>query len=198
MNTRLTKALREEIAEAVYIASDLPGRLADMGALAKTEAVKSIKASWPPGFEEALKGVDPTWFASSTQLYVPWTIDHPTKGVYRLSADDVGDLSSSYIYFDAPVPVPATGASDGSTYFGVWMYDVYRPLYRAWAADEQKLSQSTWALLNSYRTVEALLKAAPEMKQFIPTTSVSYPPPAVPVSNVITTFLERGITFQPA
>ena len=34
------------------------------------------------------------------------------------------------------------------------------------------------------------------MKQFIPSTSVSYPPPALPISNVISTFLERGIVFQ--
>ena len=81
-----------------------------------------------------------------------------------------------------------------------WLYDTYRPMYQAWAADKQKLTDSVWALLNNYRTVDALLKAAPEMKQFIPASSTSYPPPlpALPISNVIATLLERGVALQSA
>lgn len=199
MSVRLTKALREEIAETVYKASDLPARLAELEKLAATTAASFIKASWPEGFEEALKTYPREWFQSVTSVHVSSSMKREgTEKYIELSSVSIGKIYTYNIKLDDPIPYPAHAGIEKSYVVAIheWLYDHYRPLYQTWANDKQKLMDSAYALLSSYRTVDALLKAAPEMKQFIPTTGVSYPPPALPVSNVITTFLERGITFR--
>lgn len=200
MSTRLTKALRKEIAEKIYGASDLPTRLEALEATAKKQAVDIVRSAWPAGFAEALKNYPREWFGAVAYVRVHrFTQRRGTEEHIDLSPETIGTVYSSDIRFDDPIPFPVQ--SVGGEYVVTvheWLYDTYRPMYQAWAADKQKLTDSTWALLNSYRTVDALLKAAPEMKQFIPTDSTSYPVPALPISNVIATFLERGIILQPA
>lgn len=200
MSTRLTKALRKEIAEKIYGASDLPARLEGLEATAKKQAADIVRSAWPAGFAEALKNHPQEWFGAVTYVGIScYTLRRGVEERIDLSRETIGTVYSNNIRFDDPIPFPAQFV--GGEYVVTiheWLYDVYRPMYQAWAADKQKLTDSTWALLNSYRTVDALLKAAPEMKQFIPTDSASYPVPALPISNVIATFLERGITLQPA
>lgn len=202
MSTRLTKALREEIAEKIYGASDLPPRLKALEATAKKQAADIVRSAWPTGFAEALKNYPQEWFGTMTCVTIScYTRRRDTEERIDLSSETIGTIYSNNIRFDDPIPIPFSLQLEGdeySTAIHEWLYDVYRPMYQAWAADKRKLTDSAWALLNSYRTVDALLKAAPEMKQFIPTDSASYPVPALPISNVIATFLERGITLQPA
>ena len=200
MTVRLTKALREEIIEKIYKASDLPTRLEDLQAGAKKKAADTVRSTWPEGFAEAAKTLPREWFGSVTVVYISCSLQHEDTGEYfDLSSETIGSFYARDIQLDDPIPYPQSvqGVQGNYRYLiHEWLHDIYRPQYQAWAADRAKLYQSAHALLNSYRTVEALLKAAPEMKQFIPTASVSYSPPAIPVSNVISTFLERGIVFQ--
>lgn len=200
MSIRLTKALREEIAKNIYKASDLPARLEELEKLPKAAAADLIRACWPEGFAEAVKNHPREWFGAVTTIYInSYTRRSDVKEYIDISSETVGSIYVGNICLDDPVPFPAqTGREKHVTAVHEWLYDTYRPMYQAWAADKQKLTDSVWALLNSYRTVDALLKAAPEMKQFIPNASVSYPPPALPISNVIATLLERGVALQPA
>jgi len=199
MSIRLTKALREEIAKNIYKASDLPARLEDLEKTPKAAAADFIRACWPKGFAEAVKAHPQEWFGVVTFIRVTcYTQRRETGGRIELSSENIGNTYSRDITLDSPVPFPAQlGNREYVVAIHEWLYDTYRPMYQAWAADKQKLTDSTWALLNSYRTVDALLKAAPELKQFVPAASANYPLPALPVSNVIATFLERGITLQP-
>lgn len=200
MSIRLTKALREEIAKNIYKASDLPARLEELEKLPKAAAADLIRACWPEGFAEAVKNHPREWFGAVTTIYInSYTRRSDVKEYIDISSETVGSIYVGNICLDDPVPFPAqTGREEHVTAVHEWLYDTYRPMYQAWAADKQKLTDSVWALLNSYRTVDALLKAAPEMKQFILNASVSYPPPALPISNVIATLLERGVALQPA
>lgn len=200
MSIRLTKALREEIAKNIYKASDLPARLEELEKLPKAAAADLIRACWPEGFAEAVKNHPREWFGAVTTIYInSYTRRSDVKEYIDISSETVGSIYVGNICLDDPVPFPAqAGREEHVTAVHEWLYDTYRPMYQAWAADKQKLTDSVWALLNSYRTVDALLKAAPEMKQFILNASVSYPPPALPISNVIATLLERGVALQPA
>ena len=196
MTIRLTKALRGEIVEKIYKASDLPKRLEDLEASAKKKAADIVRSTWPEGFAEAVKTLPRKWFGSVTSVYISPLFREGTNECFDLSSETIGSLYASNIQLDDPIPYPQNEQGNYRYLAHEWLHDVYRPQYQAWAADKAKLYQSAHALLNSYRTVEALLEAAPEMKQFIPSASVSYPPPALPISNVISTFLERGIVFQ--
>lgn len=200
MSTRLTKALREEIAKNIYKASDLPARLEELEKLPKAAATSLIRACWPEGFAEAVKNYPQEWFGAVTYVSLSsYTRRRGTGERIDISSEVVGKVYTGHICLDDPLPFPAqAGREEYRAAIHEWLYDTYRPMYQAWAADKQKLTDSTWALLNGYRTMDALLKAAPEMKQFVPASSTNYPPPALPISNVIATFLERGITFQPA
>lgn len=196
MTVRLTKALREEIIEKIYKASDLPKRLEDLEASAKKKTADIVRSAWPEGFAEAIKTLPREWFGYITYAYITCLRREGTDEYFDLSPETIGSLYANNIQLDDPIPVPNMG--NGNYHYPIheWLHDVYRPQYQAWDADKAKLYESAHALLNSYRTVEALLKAAPEMKQFVPSASTSYPPPALPISNVISTFLERGIVFQ--
>lgn len=196
MTVRLTKALREEIVEKIYKASDLPKRLEDLEAGVKKKAADIVRSTWPEGFAEAIKTLPREWFGSVTYVRISPLRREVTGEYFDLSSGTIGPLYVNGIRFDDPIPIPNMGNGDYRYPIHEWLHDVYRPQYQAWAADKTKLYESAHALLNSYRTVEALLKAAPEMKQFVPVTSASYPPPALPISNVISIFLERGIVFQ--
>lgn len=198
MSIRLTKALREEIAKNIYKASDLPARLEELEKLPKAAAADLVRACWPEGFAEAAKNHPQEWFGAVTTIYINRYTRRGGVGEYiDISSETVGSIYDNSIYLDDPIPFPAQmGREEYVIVVHEWLYDTYRPMYQAWAADKQKLADSVWALLNSYRTMDMLLKAAPEMKQFIPNASVSYPPPALPISNVIATLLERGVVFQ--
>lgn len=200
MSTRMTKALRAEIAQAIYKASDLPARLERLERLPVVEAAPIIRSTWPAGFEEAIKNYPKAWFDSVKSIYIrTYTNRADATERIALEQDDIGRLYCSTLRLDDPVPYPSTNAH-GKDYVVLvheWLYDVYRPMYRAWGADRKKLMDSAYALLNSYRTVDALLKAAPELKQFVP-TNTAYPLPVVPVANAISNFLERGVVFDPA
>lgn len=196
MTIRLTKALRGEIVKKIYKASDLPKRLEDLEASAKKKAADIVRSTWPEGFAEAVKTLPRKWFGSVTSVYISPLFREGTNECFDLSSETIGSLYASNIQLDDPIPYPQNEQGNYRYLTHEWLHDVYRPQYQAWAADKAKLYQSAHALLNSYRTIEALLEAAPEMKQFIPSVSVSYPPPALPISNVISTFLERGIVFQ--
>lgn len=197
MTVRLTKALREEIVEKIYKASDLPKRLEDLEASAKKRAAEIVRNTWPEGFAEAIKTLPREWFDSMNYVYISSYMQRKGADTYfNLSSETVGNFYPKGIMFDDPISYPRSGGGEYRYLVHEWLYDVYRLQYQAWAADRTKLYQSANALLGSYRTTEALLKAAPEMKQFVPTSGASYPPPALPISNVISTFLERGIVFQ--
>lgn len=200
MSVRLTKALREEIAKNIYEASDLPARLEELEKIPKAAAANFIRACWPKGFAEAVRAHPQEWFGAVALIRVTCYAQRRETGKrIELSSENIGNIYSGDIALDSPIPFPAQlGSGEYVVAIHEWLYDTYRPMYQAWAADKRKLTDSAWALLNSYRTVSALLKAAPELKQFVPAASANYSLPALPVSNVIATFLERGIALQPA
>lgn len=200
MSTRLTKALREEIAARIYKASDLPGRLEALVTLAKTTVVEMAKASRPPEFVELLKTQPHGWFPSINHMYVGSGMQRADGSRINLSCARIGDLYANNIKFDDSIPYPADLRCSPPYVAAAyeWLHDVYAPMYGAWEDDKAKLTRDTNGLLNSYRTVEALLKDVPELEKLMPRPASGITALTVPVSNVIATFLERGIDLQAA
>lgn len=189
MTTRLNKTNRASIVEAIYKASDLPAREKEMLSLARTEATRLTKASVPADFVLMTIGRPKDWFFAINSVYVssyPRSKDI-TKKVH-------GSIAGDRIHFDDPILVPRThNMHEVADALVDWLLTVHSPVFLAWQTDCKELYQSAYATANAFRTVEALLKAAPELKPFVP--NANYPVPMVPVSNAIANFLKRGVAL---
>ena len=192
--TRLTKQLRSEIADAIYKASKLPAELEEMIKEAKTKAKECVMDSWPVGFEHAIRTFPKEWFGVVTSVYANYARGADGQTVY-LGNFDLGELQKR-VYFDDPIPFPTSGGGDYAEAYAQWLYDDCRPRYQDWIKRHDELFTVANGVLNSYRTVEKLLKDVPEMGQFIPQCNAAYPVPAVPISNALTTFLLAGVEFK--
>lgn len=177
MSTRLTKALRGEIIEAVYKASNLPAKQEALLAKASAAATDIVTKSIPPKIME-LFAEYPDWFDTISNVWV--------YGV---------GLPSNYAQLNSPLPTPQRGAQEIAKQVREWCDKNFLQAKAALDKDTDELKNSVAGLLAGYRTVESLLKAAPEMKKFIPTSSVNYPI-AIPVSNVLATMLSRGVALS--
>ena len=192
--TRLTKQLRSEIADAIYEASKLPAEMEEMIKEAKTKAKECVMDSWPVGFEHAIRTFPKEWFGVVSSVYASYAQGPDGNKVY-LRNFDLDELQKR-VYFDDPIPFPISGGGDYAKAYAQWLYDDCCPRYQDWTGRRCKLYAAANGVLNSYRTVEKLLKDVPEMEQFIPKCSVAYPVPAIPISNALTTFLSAGIEFK--
>lgn len=192
--TRLTKQLRSEIADAIYKASKLPAELEEMIKETKTKAKECVMDSWPVGFEHAIRTFPKEWFGVVTSVYASYARGADGQTVY-LGNFDLDELQKR-VYLDDPIPFPTIGGGNYAEAYAQWLYDVCRPRYQDWAERRCKLFTAANGVLNSYRTVEKLLKDVPEMGQFIPQCGAAYPVPAVPISNALTTFLLAGVEFK--
>ena len=192
--TRLTKQLRSEIADAIYEASKLPAEMEEMIKGAKTKAKECVMDSWPVGFEHAIRTFPKEWFGVVASVYASYAQGPDGNKVY-LRNFDLDELQKR-VYFDDPIPFPISGGGDYAKAYAQWLYDDCRPRYQDWIKRYNELFTVANGVLNSYRTVEKLLKDVPEMEQFIPKCSVAYPVPAIPISNALTTFLSAGIEFK--
>ena len=192
--TRLTKQLRSEIADAIYKASKLPAELEGMIKEAKTKAKECVMDSWPVGFENAIRTFPKGWFGVVTSVYASYARGADGQTVY-LGNFDLGELQKR-VYFDDPIPFPAGGGGNYAEAYAQWLYDDCRPRYQDWIKRHNELFTVANGVLNSYHTVEKLLKDVPEMGQFVPQCSTTYPVPAVPISNALSTFLSAGVEFK--
>lgn len=195
--TRLTKQLRSEIASAVYKASKLPAELKELEKMPLAKFKEILLASRPREFVDMIQGLPKEWFHAeqSTWGHRRYRDDGST---HYMAESQIGKFSNIGLTLDDPVLVPKEGCSDYNAAIGQWMYDEYRPQYMNWAKRREELFAATMGVLNSYRTVEKLLKDAPEFEQFIPKNSVTYPVPAVPISNALAVFMSAGIELKKA
>lgn len=195
--TRLTKQLRAEIAGAVYKASKLPEELKQLEKLPLAKFKEILLASRPADFVTMTEGKPKKWFCAEQSTW-----DHRRYhdgGRFRyMGEDQIGSLSNTGLTLDDPVLIPNGGCADYDGAIGQWMYEEYRPQYMAWAKRRDELNAATMGVLNSYHTVGKLLKDAPEFEQFIPKNSVTYPVPAVPISNALAVFMSAGIELKKA
>lgn len=197
MSTRLTKTLRAEIVEAVYKASKLPAELKELEKMPKAKFKELLLAAIPPGFTEMTKGKPKKWFRGDSHTYEHRYCRSEEFRGYMCSSM-IGDYAHNPISLDDPVLVPNSGLGEYGEELGKWMYAVYRPLYQDWAKRRNELYTAANGVVNSYRTVKALLKAAPEFEQFVPKNHVTYPVPAIPISNALATFLASGVELKKA
>lgn len=195
--TRLTKQLRSEIASAVYKASKLPEELKQLEKMPLIKFKEILLASRPAGFVTMTEGKPKEWFCAEQST---WTHRRYRDGdsTHYMGEHQIGNFSNSGLTLDDPVLIPKEGCSDYNAAIGQWMYDEYRPQYMYWAKRRAELLEATMGVLNSYRTVEKLLKDAPEFEQFIPKNSITYPVPAVPISNALAIFMSAGIELKKA
>ena len=194
---RLTKQLRDEIASAVYKASKLPAELKELEKMPPAKFKEILQASIPADFTAMIQGKPKEWFHAEQSTWDHRRYHEGERARY-MGEDQIGDFSNSGLTLDDPVLVPKVGCTDYDGAIGQWMYEEYRPQYMAWAKRRDELSAATMGVLNSYRTVEKLLKDAPEFEQFIPKNSDTYPVPAVPISNALAVFMSAGIEFKKA
>lgn len=196
MATTLTKAMRADIVEAIYKASKLPKQLEELHKLPKEKYRELVLASRPEGFAEMIQGRPKEWFNSECETWNHRYYRVEGAGKSRMDEDEIGMFASNCISLDDPVLIPAIGSADFNGQLGEWMHKVYRPKYMAWAKKREELRNAAFGVLNSYRTVEKLLKDAPEFEQFIPDKAKSYSVPMVPVSNALATFIDAGIELK--
>lgn len=195
--TRLTKQLRTEIADAVYKASKLPEELKELEKMPLAKFKELLLASRPADFVTMIQGKPKEWFHAEQSC---WAHRHCLEGECRryMTEYQIGKFSNEGLTLDDPVLVPKKGCTDYESALGQWMYEEYRPQYMAWAKRREELFAATMGVLNSYRTAEKLLKDAPEFEQFVPKNSVTYPVPAVPISNALAVFMSAGIELKKA
>lgn len=195
--TRLTKQLRAEIADAVYKASKLPGELKELEKLPLAKFKEFLLASRPADFVAIIQGKPKEWFHAEQST---WAHRRYRDGdsTHYMGENQIGKFSNEGLTLDDPVLIPNEGCSDYNAAIGQWMYEEYRPQYMAWAKRREELFAATMGVLNSYRTVEKLLKDAPEFEQFVPKNSVTYPVPAVPISNALAVFMSAGVELKKA
>ena len=197
--TRLTKQLCAEIADAVYKASKLPTELKELEKLPLTKFKEILLASRPREFVDMIQGMPKEWFHAeqSTWAHLRYHNDSG-EHLHTMYTDEIGKFASSSLTLDDPVLIPKKGCTNYTISIGQWMYEEYRPQYMAWAKRRDELNAATMGVLNSYRTVEKLLKDAPEFEQFIPKNSATYPVPAVPISNALAVFMSAGVELKKA
>ena len=197
--TRLTKQLRSEIASAVYKASSLPAELERLEALPPAKLKEILQASRPREFVYMIQGMPKEWFHAEQSVWGHQRYRNDSgEHLDTMYTDEIGKFANGGLTLDDPVLIPKKGCTDYTISIGQWMYEQYRPQYMAWAKRRDELNAATMGVLNSYRTVEKLLKDAPEFEQFIPKNSVAYPVPAVPISNALTVFMSAGIELKKA
>lgn len=195
--TRLTKQLRIEIANAVYKASKLPAELKELEKMPLAKFKEILLASRPADFVIMTQGKPKEWFHAEQSC---WSHRRYRDGgsTRYMTEGQIGKFSNEGLTLDDPILTPKEGCTDYGGAIGQWMYEEYRPQYMAWAKRRDELNAATMGVLNSYRTVEKLLKDAPEFEQFIPKNSVTYPVPAVPISNALAVFMSAGIELKKA
>lgn len=116
MTVRLTKALREEIIEKIYKASDLPKRLEDLEASAKKKAADIVRSTWPEGFAEAIKTLPREWFGSVTHVYISSCLRREGAGGYfDLSSETIGPSTSATSSSTTRSPTPRTSMATTTT-----------------------------------------------------------------------------------
>lgn len=188
MSVRLTKAMREEIVEKIYKASDLPGRKEALRALVKKSVRDMAVAMLPQEFVELTKKHPKEWFGQRTDFRIG--PGYP---------DICGYGRWCYVNFDDPISVPNNyqlSEEDRAKVYA-WMDTNYVPVAAAIEADESKLRDTSWALVNSFRTADRLLKEAPELKAYISIAATSMLP-AIPVSNALSEMMQRGVAMEAA
>lgn len=195
--TRLTKQLRAEIAGAVYKASKLPTELKELEKLPLTKFKEILLASIPADFVVMAEGKPKEWFHAEQSCGAHRRY-RDGDNTHYMGENQIGKFSSGWLTLDDPILIPKEGCTDYSSAIGQWMYVEYRPQYMAWAKRRDELNAATMGVLNSYRTVEKLLKDAPEFEQFVPKNSVTYPVPAVPISNALAVFMSAGVELKKA
>ena len=188
MSVRLTKAMREEIVEKIYKASDLPKRKEALRALVKKSVRDMVFAMLPQEFVELTKKLPKERIEQFTGFYVG-----------RDYYDICGYGSWHRVDFDDPISVPYNYSllEEERAKVHAWMNINYVPVADAIEADESKLRDTSWALVNSFRTAGRLLKEAPELKAYIP-IAVTSMLPAIPVSNALSEMMQRGVAMEAA
>ena len=178
---RLTKALKEEIVKAVFKASALPARRDELNKQLSITVREALVLTLPERFLEVTKNLPSGWFQCMSNYYLHYSGNKAVPG---------------NICIDPPISYPAHDAPQLSSETRSALLDKYNKLFQVYERDRDELNNTTWALLNSYRTTEKLLNDVPEMEKFIPKESVNYPPPAIPVSNVLAKFMQMGVALQ--
>lgn len=177
---RLTKALKEEIVEAVYKASSLPTHEKELNEQLSAAVREALLDELPENFLEVTKNLPPEWFRQVGNYYLHYS----TRVV------------PGHIVIDPPLLCPAQIHPELPSEVRNALYERFQEQFEAFVRDRAELNTTTWARLNSYRTTEKLLKDVPEMEKFIPKSFVNYPPPAVPVSNILAKFMQMGVVLQ--
>ena len=163
--TRLTKDLRSKILDSILAATKYPALEETYMKLCRASATAWAKSKLPKEWESKTKGLPREWFATCSQIamsgYHPGRI---TKMRYTYSIEIEA--------FAAPMTMscPKIDDSDPPT----WFFELRKETDKV--RDEYFTLRSTInGTLNSYTTVEKLLKDFPEFSRHVPNQPTHYP-----------------------
>ena len=189
--TRLNKELRETIVRNVYEASQLPKEWEALCHEARVAATRIVKEKLPEGFLECTKNLPQEWFPHMGSLYCGWSKHTIRDGVYWTASNMFRDTRVELLE-DVPY-TPTWDSSPAVKAYTLWCYDNLRERAEGWSARRDELNNSTMSFLLSVKTVEKLLKVAPEFERFIPKDLKTFYPPALPVSNLLALMMKAGV-----
>lgn len=187
MTTRLTNEMRNEIADSVIAATNLPDERKEIERLTSEVARDWMLSQQPPEFVALVKGHPAQWFHLDNDLYVR---EHNPLQVLEIS------LWSHSINYPAPVPIAVNTSPSPAE-----CQEIFGDLCaraEKWVEQRDQVRGELMAYLNSCRTVEKALENMPELTPHVPKAAAKVYPLVAP-SNVLSKLSQLGFDrTQPA
>lgn len=185
MATKLTKAARTAICEAVLKATTLEAQEATLTLKFREEMQAMIEAKVPVGLLQLArdKQYDRTWFKWQTCVHFGWDeAKRPIPSGYTV------ELLKSVPYGVGEFKLTPEELADTMHY-----NDEINALYEMRGSMRTELM----GFLSSCSTVEKALAGMPELEPYIPKNTMFYPPVAS-TANLLSSLTKAGFVVQPA
>lgn len=164
MSIRMTKEMRTTIADAVYKATEIPGKLEKLERDIHTFFTTFAKNQVPKDFIKATAALPKNWLAQRTRISAD-------GGTTFHSPNELEYSWQSNIFFNDPISVPNDFQFTDFKRSDLPKYPEHQKmLNEVVALDKQKkeIKKELMDTLNAYSTVEKLLKDFPEFAKHCP------------------------------